>query len=112
MLTDGPGQTQGAARRALLGGGELTREDAEALQSGRPAWGWFGRPSLGRNALLAGTLLFWFALLIFDWITHVSVGKVMVPLVFVVLGVPTLVMRQRRLRRIQRGLSKPPASTD
>ena len=94
-------------RRSLLRGGELTREDAEVLQRGREGLGWFGRPSFARNALLVAAQLFWIIILVLGLIARVSFGKLVIPLLFVVLGVPALVLSWMRGRKIQRALNHP-----
>lgn len=93
-------------RRALVGRGELTRGDAEVLQGGRAGLGWFGRPSGFRTALSVAAVLFWVVVLARDVAVGVAFGRLLIPLVFVVLGVPALVLRWRRRRIIRRALGE------
>lgn len=95
-------------RRSLLGRGELTREDAEVLQRGRAGIGWLGRSSSARNAVLLAAPLYWAVVLVIRLVAHASFGKLAIPLLFVVLGGPALVVLWLRDRKIQRALNRPP----
>ena len=96
----------------MLTGGELRRDDAEVLQRGRASLGWFGRSSTARSALLVGALVFWAAVLTLGVVVGAPFGRLVIPLVFVVLSVLSVGWNWRLHRKIERGLRRPSQATD
>ena len=74
-------------RRALLGRGDLTHEDAMALQRSRGRFGRWHLPAL------ITTALFWVAILVSLLLGHVSAKHLVVPIIFVVVAVLALPLK-------------------
>jgi len=94
-----PEQTR-RIRSGLYGRGPLTRQDAELLRS-RPPYTWGAK----YETLVIAAVLFWAAVLIFGLVRHTQMARLVIPLIFLVAGVPAWWLGRRARRRVRQALT-------